>query len=194
MLWADSRQTTREEDKAYSLLGIFGVFMPLIYGEGQDHAIKRLEQEIYKRSKNHLPTATLGASKSSFNNYGLANLNAETGHGPQNNDKNIFSKYRSGRKSCPGTAHLGLLTYTNCILYRPISRYGTAAIGRETRLAYPFLSTFLLNTNEEQLVCNLSAFAQSTLVYRIYPQPIHPRVTGSFIPHNFSSGAIAPNF
>ncbi|KAK5658021.1 hypothetical protein OQA88_2575 [Cercophora sp. LCS_1] len=44
--WAETRQTTVEEDWAYSLLGIFGVFMPLIYGEGKYNAIRRLEQEV----------------------------------------------------------------------------------------------------------------------------------------------------
>jgi hypothetical protein len=46
MLWADKRETTREEDKAYSLLGIFDVHMPLIYGEGRDNALARLREEI----------------------------------------------------------------------------------------------------------------------------------------------------
>ncbi len=46
--WAKKRQTTREEDWAYSLLGIFGIFMPLIYGEGKANAIKRLKEEIEK--------------------------------------------------------------------------------------------------------------------------------------------------
>jgi hypothetical protein len=44
--WAESRQTTRGEDKAYSLLGIFGIHLPLIYGEGEAHAFKRLKKEI----------------------------------------------------------------------------------------------------------------------------------------------------
>ena len=44
--WAKSRLTTREEDWAYCLLGIFGVFMPLIYGEGREHAIWRLRKAI----------------------------------------------------------------------------------------------------------------------------------------------------
>lgn len=43
--WSAGRQTKREEDSAYSLLGLFGVFMPLIYGEGS-HATKRLRQAI----------------------------------------------------------------------------------------------------------------------------------------------------
>ena len=51
MLWAGRRQTTREEDKAYSLLGIFDVHMPLIYGEGREKALKRLREEIDKALK-----------------------------------------------------------------------------------------------------------------------------------------------
>jgi len=46
MAWAETRRTTREEDKAYCLLGIFDVYMPLIYGEGEKNALRRLRQEI----------------------------------------------------------------------------------------------------------------------------------------------------
>jgi len=51
MLWAEKRETTRKEDEAYSLLGIFDVHMPLIYGEGRDKALRRLREEIDKASK-----------------------------------------------------------------------------------------------------------------------------------------------
>ncbi|KAK0752402.1 heterokaryon incompatibility protein-domain-containing protein, partial [Schizothecium vesticola] len=44
--WAENRQTTREEDWAYSLLGIFSVFIPPIYGEGKTNAVRRLRKEI----------------------------------------------------------------------------------------------------------------------------------------------------
>jgi hypothetical protein len=44
--WTEKRQTTMEEDQAYCLLGIFGVFLPLIYGEGQSNALRRLRKEI----------------------------------------------------------------------------------------------------------------------------------------------------
>ncbi|KAE8313541.1 heterokaryon incompatibility protein-domain-containing protein [Aspergillus transmontanensis] len=47
MSWASSRQTTRTEDMAYCLLGIFGINMPLIYGEGE-RAFTRLQEEIIK--------------------------------------------------------------------------------------------------------------------------------------------------
>ncbi|KAK5709812.1 hypothetical protein LTR17_019426 [Elasticomyces elasticus] len=49
MSWASGRETTRVEDRAYSLLGIFEVNMALIYGEGQK-AFKRLQEEILKKT------------------------------------------------------------------------------------------------------------------------------------------------
>ncbi|KAI0538249.1 heterokaryon incompatibility protein-domain-containing protein [Xylaria digitata] len=47
MSWAADRQTKRVEDIAYCLLGIFDIYMPLIYGEGK-RAFSRLQQEIIK--------------------------------------------------------------------------------------------------------------------------------------------------
>ncbi|KAK2596149.1 hypothetical protein QQS21_006426 [Conoideocrella luteorostrata] len=44
--WADGRMAKREEDTAYSLLGIFDIHMPLLYGEGQKKAFARLFKEI----------------------------------------------------------------------------------------------------------------------------------------------------
>lgn len=50
MSWASSRSTTREEDEAYCLLGIFDVNMPLLYGEGKK-AFQRLQEEIIRTSR-----------------------------------------------------------------------------------------------------------------------------------------------
>lgn len=47
MSWASTRRTTRVEDEAYCLLGIFDINMPLLYGEGQ-RAFLRLQEEIMK--------------------------------------------------------------------------------------------------------------------------------------------------
>ncbi|KAM7195915.1 Heterokaryon incompatibility protein (HET) domain containing protein [Naviculisporaceae sp. PSN 640] len=49
MSWAARRVTTRREDQAYCLLGLFGVNMPLLYGEG-DLAFIRLQDEIMSNS------------------------------------------------------------------------------------------------------------------------------------------------
>ncbi|THU92937.1 HET-domain-containing protein [Dendrothele bispora CBS 962.96] len=50
MSWAASRRTTREEDMAYCLMGLFGVNMSPIYGEGGAKAFMRLQLEIIKYS------------------------------------------------------------------------------------------------------------------------------------------------
>ena len=50
MSWAANRVTTREEDRAYSLMGLFNVNMPMIYGE-REKAFLRLQQHIIQKSK-----------------------------------------------------------------------------------------------------------------------------------------------
>lgn len=49
MSWAAPRKCSRVEDMAYSLLGIFNVNMPLLYGEGKK-AFLRLQEELVKKS------------------------------------------------------------------------------------------------------------------------------------------------
>ncbi|KAI4189735.1 MAG: hypothetical protein LQ348_003756 [Seirophora lacunosa] len=49
MSWASGRHTSRGEDQAYCLLGLFNVNMPLLYGEGADNAFRRLQIEIMNR-------------------------------------------------------------------------------------------------------------------------------------------------
>jgi hypothetical protein len=46
--WASHRQTTRAEDRAYSLMGPFGVHLSFLYGEG-GNAFMRLQIEIMSR-------------------------------------------------------------------------------------------------------------------------------------------------
>jgi hypothetical protein len=80
--WASRRKTTREEDVAYCLLGLVGINMPMLYGEGQ-RAFYRLQLEILKQSNDHTifawdypvsypfgrpPTAVLAPSPSYFFN------------------------------------------------------------------------------------------------------------------------------
>jgi hypothetical protein len=52
MSWIATRSTTREEDMAYCLLGIFEINMPLLYGEGKK-AFIRLQEEIIRHSNDH---------------------------------------------------------------------------------------------------------------------------------------------
>ncbi|KAG1875820.1 hypothetical protein F4604DRAFT_1581727, partial [Suillus subluteus] len=48
MLWASRRRTTRIEDRAYSLVGIFDISIMIVYGEGK-RAFFRLIEEVIKR-------------------------------------------------------------------------------------------------------------------------------------------------
>ncbi|GKT43437.1 vegetative incompatibility protein HET-E-1 [Colletotrichum spaethianum] len=61
MSWASRRETTRIEDRAYSLLGLFDINMPMLYGEGQK-AFQRLQEEIVKETDDLSLFAWLAAS------------------------------------------------------------------------------------------------------------------------------------
>jgi hypothetical protein len=60
MSWTKNRTATHIEDIAYSLLGIFGVFMPPIYGEGKDNAHRRLKKQI-EGSRKEIPQGSSSA-------------------------------------------------------------------------------------------------------------------------------------
>ena len=79
MSWVSRRKTTRTEDLAYCLLGIFDISMPLLYGEG-DKAFLRLQEEIMKNSGDQSLFAW-GYNDVDLHSYeGL--LSSETSHGP----------------------------------------------------------------------------------------------------------------
>ena len=53
MAWAANRETSRMEDQAYCLLGLFDVNMPMLYGEGGRKAFQRLQEEIIRTSNDN---------------------------------------------------------------------------------------------------------------------------------------------
>jgi hypothetical protein len=63
MRWGSKRKTKRKEDKAYCLLGIFGVFMSPIYGEG-DNAFIRLKDKIDRFSGSKIDSDKLLSAQS----------------------------------------------------------------------------------------------------------------------------------
>ncbi|KAI1762379.1 heterokaryon incompatibility protein-domain-containing protein [Hypoxylon sp. FL1150] len=68
MSWAANRETSRDEDVAYCLLGIFDVNMPLIYGEGTK-AFQRLQEEIMKTYPEDHTLFAWGEVMSQFSRY-----------------------------------------------------------------------------------------------------------------------------
>ena len=125
MSWAANRKTTRIEDLAYSLMGIFNVNMPLLYGEGK-RAFYRLQEEIMKVSDDHSLFAWKGLA-SSFNSLlasspaafstcskiiPLDSYNALSGPFTVNN-KGIYLKLRiMNAESKPANSCLALLPCT----------------------------------------------------------------------------------
>ncbi|EFY84423.1 ankyrin repeat-containing protein, putative [Metarhizium acridum CQMa 102] len=67
MSWAAERKTTRVEDTAYCLMGIFRINMPLLYGEGQ-RAFARLQEEIIRTTHGDTSGGLLAVSPAAFEN------------------------------------------------------------------------------------------------------------------------------
>jgi len=91
MSWVGQRKTKREEDAAYSLLGIFDVHMPLIYGEGRRKAFARLQREI--------DTASSDAHSTLSQN----DVSQSHGHATHAYNGHVFYGTISGRYVVPGT-------------------------------------------------------------------------------------------
>ncbi|KAH7361654.1 heterokaryon incompatibility protein-domain-containing protein [Plectosphaerella cucumerina] len=66
MRWASNRKTTREEDMAYCLMGIFDVNMAMLYGEGPK-AFIRLQEEIMKETDDQTLFAWKASPESAAN-------------------------------------------------------------------------------------------------------------------------------
>ena len=52
MSWAANRDATRIEDRAYSLIGLFDINMPLLYGENS-RAFYRFQEELIRHTADH---------------------------------------------------------------------------------------------------------------------------------------------
>ncbi|KAI0167264.1 heterokaryon incompatibility protein-domain-containing protein [Pestalotiopsis sp. NC0098] len=82
MSWAACRETTRVEDMAYCLLGIFDVNMPLLYGEGSK-AFLRLQSEIMSQTQDDSLFAWCADQESATRfpyHRSSAGVQAEVGH------------------------------------------------------------------------------------------------------------------
>ncbi|KAI1786364.1 HET-domain-containing protein [Ganoderma leucocontextum] len=112
--WAAKRETTRLEDRAYSLLGIFDINMPTLYGEGH-HAFRRLQEEIMRR----IPDQTLFA-------WTLFSLDSPTEHHGLELDSATFQKILYSQ-DMPDIYHPSLLApspdlFRECGRIEPVSR------------------------------------------------------------------------
>jgi hypothetical protein len=63
MSWAKQRETKREEDGVHCLLGIFDIYLPLLYGIGKKKAFARFWEEIDKPIMDELLDLTSAPNK-----------------------------------------------------------------------------------------------------------------------------------
>jgi hypothetical protein len=74
--WAKGRKAKRDEDHVYSLLGLFDIHMPLLYGEGRAKAFARLEREIaLQQWLQEAPSQRLGFSSRHSSSLGNGGTN-----------------------------------------------------------------------------------------------------------------------
>lgn len=101
MAWAANRRTTKVEDAAYCLLGIFDVHMPLIYGEGERNARRRLQQAILEKEQDYDDVLDAFAPTANRNPSTSANAN---GRDPvyTGNEQSISTIQRGTNVSLPG--------------------------------------------------------------------------------------------
>ena len=103
--WAASRQTTRVEDRAYSLLGLFDINMPTLYGEG-NYAFRRLQELIMQRTPDqslfawgdHYPSSQLSQDTGVPNTHKARIARLRT----WGNQRSLFCTSPDNFKGCEG--------------------------------------------------------------------------------------------
>ncbi|KAG2338406.1 hypothetical protein BDR05DRAFT_1004224 [Suillus weaverae] len=169
---ASSRVTTLQDDIAYSLFDIFGVHLPVIYGEEEQNALGRLLQEIVARSGDITVLDWIG-QPSEFNSCLPAHITSYTTPPhtlPSLSEDHIHTQVSSLRQTMPtGLAlkfyeQLGQLRaprFANCRLHLPCISFRVTEVRRrrgpaqETPITYGIKADGLqdlLITTEESLV------------------------------------------
>ncbi|KAG1734460.1 uncharacterized protein EDB91DRAFT_589691 [Suillus paluster] len=170
--WASTRITTLPEDVAYSLFGIFGVHLPVIYGEKKENALGRLLQEIVGRSGDITVLDWVGQS-SEFNSCLPADITSYAASPrtmPSLSEDEIQTAVSSLRNAMPMDAaskfydrleQLSPPRFTNCRLHLPCITFHVTEVRRRRGPAQGTPFTYgvkanglrdLLITTEETLV------------------------------------------
>lgn len=165
MSWAARRHTTRVEDEAYCLMGLFSVTMPLVYGEGK-MAFTRLQEEIMRRSDDQSIFAWTSSAPHPVNHTGMLADSpadfAESGHIKRVEQERRLPPYAITNKGIQ--IHLPLiLPEANYTL--PMARAGG---GSGVRLAFTPSSTLAV------LSCHTSGSNNRIGIYLDRTHPLQP--------------------
>ncbi|TVY93769.1 Vegetative incompatibility protein HET-E-1 [Lachnellula willkommii] len=183
MSWAADRETTRPEDLAYCLMGIFSVNMPMLYGEGNVRAYLRLQEEIMKQSDDQSIFAWTLNGASDSNKHGLL---ADSPSAFKNSSKIMpYEDYEPRRPF--------QMTNRGLSIELPLSRLNNntwvAALDCPVPPTYPdfsFLAVYLEKMSEESdqyartRICRLTQVRELGAMQRIYiRQVIYDAVDGN---------------
>ncbi|KAK6427225.1 hypothetical protein LTR81_000570 [Elasticomyces elasticus] len=112
LTWMACRETTRDEDTTYSLLGVFGIRMRLSYGEGSESARRRLLVKVAKateREDSLTKTMRWLAPPDPWVNHALARKYYEAETGVWMLQSSQYLKWKTGP-----SAHLWLYGSAGC--------------------------------------------------------------------------------
>jgi hypothetical protein len=183
--WASMRNTTLQEDIAYSLFGIFGIHLPVLYGENKHNALGRLLQEIVARSGDITVLDWIGQS-SGFNSCLPANITSYATLPrtvPPKSEDDIQTTISLLRRNTgvvslasklyDGLANTSAARFVNCRLHLPCIAFRVAQVRRtsspaqETHFMYEVKAHGLydlLITTEEMLVQSAGPTLQTFLL------------------------------
>ncbi|KAI1822609.1 HET-domain-containing protein [Xylaria intraflava] len=191
MSWAADRQTSRLEDIAYCLLGIFDVNMPLLYGEG-GRAFLRLQQEIIRMTDDQsilawdledprcpYGTGFLAPSPCEFRSCGSIVRDPGADRKPYSLTNIGISVNLSAIK----TQILGvILVELNCARETIGQRTGVSGQGRPVRPREQYsVWLILVQSKDQDIYLKGHHPASKIFLYEIYPEIAHVKPTEIFL-------------
>ncbi|KAI0753618.1 heterokaryon incompatibility protein-domain-containing protein [Fomes fomentarius] len=163
MSWAARRVTTREEDEAYCLLGIFDINMPPLYGEGRK-AFRRLQEEIMRQS----PDTTLFAWGPRCTWDELAHLRVEDPASCEDPDYHLFATSPSSFREC---SQLRFVNPMKCLRQLSGTEHGYISF---TSTPHGVSTEIPIITHEEQRLGHLGWVEERTFLLL----PLQPLLSG----------------
>ncbi|KIM50407.1 hypothetical protein SCLCIDRAFT_145541 [Scleroderma citrinum Foug A] len=190
--WASKRCTTWPEDIAYSLLGVFGLHIPVLYGESAENALRRLLGEVISKSGDTSILDWVGQS-SAFHScfpatitpYQTLSVSLPDLTTPPSIHRihNLFS-LRSARKMLDTLSDLPLAKFTNfrlillciihCIKAIIVTRVDTSTLTHVHQIQAAGLSPIDIALSER--LENMVKGVPYVLVHPWHPNLLHPVV------------------
>ncbi|KAF5639486.1 beta transducin [Fusarium tjaetaba] len=166
MSWASKRTTKRDEDIAYCLLGIFGVTMPMIYGEGHK-AFERLQLKIMEQTTDDSILAW-GVKVQGME------FESQTGPSDYNTSAGMFAKSPTDFAKCGRIVPKALdpTCITNFAVSGGYIRTSLRLQSTENGVAYGLLNCGLENTTEGNIAIPLRCTTPSISTVREYIRPL----------------------